>query len=209
MNRIVCIEGGIGVGKSTLGRDLAEYMNREGCVTRFYPEPFNQDLLEMFIGDMPRYAFAFQLYMLTRRQLNYNDAAHRTHESSVIDRSLVGDYVFMKLQHSLGNVSDAEHAIYLAEYAKYTIYKPDVVIYLKVELDEMQRRIECRGRDGETKYKLDYLDELQKTYDVVLPQHIPANRIVMVDWNGDKVSDGKVNSDVLRDLAAEVERVCG
>ena len=87
----------------------------------------------------------------------------------------------MKLQRSLGNVSDAEYAIYLAEYAKYTIYKPDVVIYLKVELDEMQRRIECRGRDGETKYKLDYLDELQKTYDVVLPQHIPAGRIVTVD----------------------------
>lgn len=209
MNRIICIEGGIGVGKSTLGRDLAEYMNHKGHVTRFYPEPFNQDFLEMFIGNMPRYAFAFQLYILTRRQLNYNDAQHRTHESSVIDRSLVGDYVFMQLRYSFGNVSDAEYAIYIAEYAKYTVYKPDVVIYLKVKLDEMQRRIESRGRDGEAKYELDYLDKLQKTYDVVLPQQISADRILTIEWNSDKVTDGKVNLNVLCDLAASIERVCG
>lgn len=197
--KIISIEGAIGIGKTTLGKSIVKFLNTVQVVAKFYTEPFNQKMLELFLSDMKKYAYSFQLYMLTRRQLDYNDAYHdRNNTISVLDRSLTGDYVFMSLQKKYGNVSDVEFDTYVEEYNKFVKYKPDVVIYLNVDPDIMRQRIATRNRPGETTYDLQYLVELQNQYNVILPSHISSEKIITVDWNNDVLDEnGDVKTDVL------------
>ena len=154
---------------------------------------------------MTKYAYAFQLYMLTRRQLDYNEA-YRDRDStiSILDRSLTGDYAFMSLQKKSGNVSADEFDIYCEEYHKFEKYKPDIVIYLNVDVDVMKDRIATRNRPGEEQYDFNYLEELQKQYMEILPNHIPSNNLIIVDWNNDVLVDGHVKEDVLFSLLQQI-----
>lgn len=197
--RLISIEGGISVGKSTLGRDLNMLLNTFNIVSKFYTEPFNQRMLEQFLSDMKKYAYTFQMYMLTRRQLDYNEAyRERDATISILDRSMTGDYVFMSLQKKYGNVSDEEFAIYQEEYDKFTKYKPDIVLFLNVDIETMKTRIAKRNRNGETKYNFEYLDELQKQYMDILPTHIPSEKTIIIDWNNDVLDNtGHVREDIL------------
>ena len=204
--RLISIEGGISVGKSTLGRDLNMLLNAFDITSKFYTEPFNQKMLEQFLLDMKKYAYMFQMYMLTRRQLDYNDA-YREREStlSILDRSLTGDYVFMSLQKKYGNVSDEEFCIYEEEYKKFTKYNPDVVLFLNVNIETMKNRIAKRNRNGETNYNFEYLDELQKQYMQILPKHISNEKIINVDWNDDVLDDkDHVRHDVMISLLEQI-----
>lgn len=204
--RLISIEGAIGVGKSTLGNDIDLLLKKYDVDSKFYPEPYNKRMLrEQFIPNMPKYAYAFQLYMLTRRQLDYNEAyRERDTTVSLLDRSLTGDYAFMSLQKKRENVSDDEFDIYCEEYYKFEKYKPDTVIYLNVNVDIMKERIATRNRPGEESYDFEYLEELQKQYMEILPNHIPSSNLIIVDWNNDVLVDGHVKEDVLFALLQQI-----
>lgn len=203
----ITIDGGIGVGKSTLGRSLEKKLKKLGIYTDFYPEPFNQKMLKKFLGDMKKYAYAFQLYMLTRRQLNYIEVHYKElNTTSIMDRSLTGDFVFATLQNKYGNINDSDFEDYKEEYYKFDKYQPDIVIYLQVDIDNMRSRIAKRNRDGEDTYNYDYLDELQKQHTVILNQHIPVNKLITVDWNNDVLNEeGDVKDEILNDLLHRIE----
>lgn len=110
IGRIIAVEGGIGAGKSTFGQTLTEYLTDSGLRARYYPEYINQKLLSQYIGDMKKYAYSFQMVMLTMRINIYREAVDfaRTGGIAVIDRSLVGDYTFAKMQKETGRISDSE-----------------------------------------------------------------------------------------------------
>jgi deoxyadenosine/deoxycytidine kinase len=204
--RLITLEGGISVGKTTLGRCLNKLFEKLGIPSKFYTEPFNQNMLEQFLGDKKKYAYAFQLYMLTRRQLDYNEAYRdKASTTAFLDRSMTGDYVFMSLQHEEKNVSDKDFEIYKEEYEKFDKYKPDMVIYLNVDVDIMKKRIEKRNRKGENVYDFGYLDKLQKQYKMILPEHIPYKNLIKIDWTDDVIdSDGNVREEVLYNLLEQI-----
>jgi len=66
---VIEVEGNIGSGKSTLTDALRRVVNesdeRKPCVV--HGEKVNARFLATYYGDMKRYAFAFQAYMLTTR----------------------------------------------------------------------------------------------------------------------------------------------
>lgn len=185
-NVTIAIEGNIGVGKSTFGRSLLEYMqNHSPHDVEFQTEPFNQKMLEQFLKDPKKYAYTFQMYMLTRRQLNYA-LSKQSDCVSIIDRSLAGDYVFAKLQLENGHISEEEFEIYQSVYDEFGPYKPDYVIFLNVSPNLAMKRIKKRSRNGESSYTMEYLKQLDKVYHETISAHYPPDsgvKVYTLDWS--------------------------
>ena len=187
MGSVIVIEGGIGVGKTTLGSSLMKRLNEHyGQRTEFCPEPFNQKLLELFLSNQSEYAFSFQLYMLSRRQDIYNTVKEKKYRgiTSIVDRGMVGDSVFANLQHNQGNINEKEYDIYTQEYNKYGPYIPDIVIYLELTPEKCMERISSRGRKGESAYSIDYIREIQNIYKKEMDRVYTSNtRVITLDWS--------------------------
>jgi len=180
---IIGISGNIGAGKTTIGKLLAEHLNAE-----FYQEPVNDLLLQQFLANPDKYAYAFQLYMLTRRQLNYALAEENKKygKITVIDRTLRCDKVFACQQHTNNSITDDELRIYKSVYDDFMPYKPDVVIHLDASIDTLMQRIQKRDRAGETVYTREYLTNLTNEYNIALNELEENNiRICRLDWNAD------------------------
>ena len=178
---IITISGGIGAGKTTLGEKLADRLSAV-----FYQEPVNDVLLKQFLDNPQKYAYTFQLYMLTRRQLNYAMALENKKHgiSTVIDRSLRCDKVFADLQFATGSITADEINVYNEVFADFTNFKPDVVIHLDVSIDTLMKRIQSRGRDGESTYTYEYLTLLDAEYNVAIKELEKNNiKVCRIDWN--------------------------
>ena len=66
---VVCLEGIIGAGKSTVMPALASYLQSTGLQTICVPEPVDRwrDMLQLFYSDPQRYGAVFQTYVVTTR----------------------------------------------------------------------------------------------------------------------------------------------
>jgi Deoxynucleoside kinase len=84
MDSILCIDGVVGAGKTTLGEMLAQEMGLE-----FFKEPVdNNPLLEKFYHDQGRYSFPMQVYFLNKRFKMIKQADKMA--GCVMDRSIYG-----------------------------------------------------------------------------------------------------------------------
>src|SRR3990167_5943525 len=91
---IILIEGIIGAGKTTLAYKMTDLLTRVGIPVKFFEENVNGYLLDLFLKDMKKYAFAFQLLMPAQRRNIYLQAmefSRMYNGVSIIDRSLYGD----------------------------------------------------------------------------------------------------------------------
>ena len=70
--RLVIVEGNIGVGKSTLARKMAKEL---GC-TLFMEPTVENPYLEKFYADPHKYALKLQLWILQQRYLTYVEAVN-------------------------------------------------------------------------------------------------------------------------------------
>lgn len=198
--KIVCIEGNIGAGKSTVCKMMDEYLKSNGIETVMYPEPFNQKMLEQFLSNQWKYAYSFQLYMLTRRQVCFVQALQQKKEGKccIIDRSLMGDYVFATVQVELGNMTKDEFEIYRDVYESFNEFKPDLTIFLEADVDVVINRIVKRDRNGEDKYNINYLNVVNNVYKREITRELgsptTAPYVSVWNWNED-CSDEKVVKD--------------
>jgi deoxyadenosine/deoxycytidine kinase len=64
---VIVIEGIIGSGKTSLGRKLTQMIAGSNIPCKFFEEEVNDELLALFLKDMKKYAFTFQLFMLANR----------------------------------------------------------------------------------------------------------------------------------------------
>lgn len=167
---IICLEGLIGAGKSTLGKALVSSLRNHGYDAIYYPEYVNLPLLKQYLGDMKRYAYPFQVIMLHQRFAIYRAAALYCGEDdrriAIIDRGFDGDYAFANMQYQEGNISEDEWNIYLEIVTEQQrmISWTQLTIYLQCDLTTCLRRISHRNRSGESSYTRDYLSRLEKAY---------------------------------------------
>ncbi len=208
--KIICIEGPIGIGKSTLGKSLEQYLNSNGIEAIFYTEPFNQKMLEQFLSDQPKYAYAFQLYMLTRRQVVFVQAIHQAQmgKTCIIDRSLIGDLVFANLQNIYNNMTDEDFGVYREIYDQFKEYNPDIIIYLNSSIEKQLERIRIRNRNKEDTYQLDYLNDLNKIYLKTLKEEfdLPNRKVQIIEWGENVlVQDGLLDSETTKNMIDRIE----
>ena len=182
---IYIIEGIIGVGKTTLGTSLENYLNNVGLQCKFYKEYFNEDLLNQFIGDMKKYSFFFQMMMVVKRIEIYKEAEEFSKLGGIafIDRSLVGDMVFAEMHHKNGNISDDEWKIYNNFIKSEKLFTPSACIYLQCNTNTSVNRMNNRGIISEVNnYDINYINTLKDMYDHVI-SNINNIKIISLDWN--------------------------
>ncbi|MBU2886102.1 deoxynucleoside kinase [Gilvimarinus agarilyticus] len=155
----IAVEGPIGVGKTTLSRNLAQLFNYDLLQEAPQENPF----LERFYLDPKSVALQTQLFFLFQRagqiqQLRQDDMFSPTR---IADFMIEKDQLFAQV-----TLDDDELAIYQQVYNKLTLDapQPDLVIYLQAPLDVLQSRVRQRGVKFEQSISDDYLKILNNAY---------------------------------------------
>lgn len=185
---ILVVEGNISSGKSTLTKDMAKFLNEIGIKAFVYEEPILTTYLELFLSDMKRYAFGFQMSMLLERQCLYDRAQQFAGAGGVaiVDRGFYGDKVFAVLHHENGNISDKEMSVYEDVFSRMEFQAPSFVLYLEVDPAVNVHRCNIRSRGGECgAYTIDYFEKLNELYELMLDQMTAENGILRFNWNED------------------------
>lgn len=162
-NYFITIAGNIGVGKSTLTELLAERLGWEPVFEAVTENPYLAD----FYQDMRRWSFHSQVFFLSRRLKQHHDLLQK--KSSVIqDRSVYEDAeVFARNLYRQGQMSERDWHCYLELYQTLAtlLRPPDLVVYLKVSVTSLRKRIAARGRAYEQDIGEEYLAQLNELYD--------------------------------------------
>lgn len=158
--RYVVIEGPIGVGKTTLTKAFATRLGAREVFEVFEENPF----LASFYQDRRRWAFQTQSFFLLSRFRQQLELA----QEELFRRKTVSDYLFAKDRiFAALTLDDAELSLYdkMFEALAPRLAKPDVVVYLRANIDVLLERIARRGRDYEANFDRGYLTDLAAAYD--------------------------------------------
>jgi len=182
--QLVSIAGIIGVGKTTLAKNLA---NQLSCKLLLEPYDTNPFLPSVYAGKK-ELALDSQLYFLTSRisQLNRNVLAP--------GQIVITDYVFNKERIYANRLLNAQQLdlydkIYQPTRAEVT--QPTLVIYLRDSLQKCLVRIHQRGRSYEQKIELQFLEALSSDYEQLFAdwKTCPVIRIFMSEFDCSRDGD--------------------
>jgi deoxyadenosine kinase len=160
MAYIVCIDGNIAAGKTTV---LQEIERRGGKV---YYEPFEGNpWLPLYYKDPKKYALNTQLWFLSERFRQYKNADFSSSGIVFIERSMYTDrFIFVELMKRQGNMTPMEVETYRHHFEIYKNPLPDLAITMSVMPEECLRRLRDRDREMESSVSLDYLEALHEVY---------------------------------------------
>jgi deoxyadenosine/deoxycytidine kinase len=158
--RHIAVEGPIGVGKTSLARRLAEYLDADLLLEQPEANPF----LARFYQDPGRYALQTQLCFLFQRVEQMRSLA----QGKLFSRAVICDYLMEKeLLFASLTLDDDEYSLYRQIYGRVAGQAgpaPDLVIYLQAGPEVLIERVRKRGAEMERKIDDDYLTRLGEHY---------------------------------------------
>ena len=101
------ISGLIGAGKSTLAKSLAERLD----LPVHYEPVADNEYLEDFYGDIKKYSFPMQVYLLNRRFQQQQQIVWQGH-GGVQDRTIYEDSVFARMLRNSGLMDERDYQTY-------------------------------------------------------------------------------------------------
>ena len=158
---IVCIDGNIAAGKTTVLQEI----EKKGYPV--YYEPFQDNpWLPLYYQDPKKYALNTQIWFLSERFRQYKNADFSTRKIVFVERSQYTDrFIFVELIKQQGNMNDLEVDTYKHHFEIYKNPLPELSIILDTPPTECKDRMTVRGRGMEEGVPLDYLQALGKVYD--------------------------------------------
>jgi deoxyguanosine kinase len=159
MSLYIAVEGVIGVGKTTLATLVHWDYHAELILEVFEENPF----LAPFYGDPERYAFPVQVNFLLSRYHQQNRVRELLGKKPIVsDYLFAKDHLFAQL-----NLKGAEWDTYerLHDTLAPHVPVPDVVVYLRANVDTLMSRIAQRGREYEQAMPRSYIARLAEVYD--------------------------------------------
>lgn len=174
----ISIEGNIGAGKTTLATRMSQQFSTRLILEQFEDNSF----LPKFYEDQARYAFPLELSFLADRfqQLKTQLAARDLfHPVTIADYFILKSLIFAKK-----TLNAEEFNLYsrLFSIIENALPKPDLLVYLYLDISRLQSNIRLRGRVYEQKIEDEYLQRIQEGYlDYIRQQQ--GLRVLLIDTN--------------------------
>ena len=166
-HHFISIEGNIGAGKTTLAHLLSKHLNARLILEQFADNPF----LPKFYENPQQYAFPLELFFMAER---YKQLKELVHTKDLFQHVTVADYLFTKcLLFAKVNLKDEEFRLFqkLYDIINQQLIAPDLLIYLHVPVQKLQKNIRKRNRPYELAIPDEYLFSIQETYTHYIKQH--------------------------------------
>lgn len=163
MTALVNIVGVIGCGKSTLVNKVCAEYGFNPVLEPVEANPY----LEDFYKNPKDFSYKMQYFLLGNRFKAHVDASRMAlgeQKVSIIDLGFPWDISYANVNRDLGNINDLDYETYcnIVDWVMSPFVMPSTVnIYLKVDLDEVIRRIAERSRGCESGVPKDYLARLE------------------------------------------------
>jgi deoxyadenosine/deoxycytidine kinase len=198
----IAISGNIGAGKTTLAGMLAKHYGWEAMFESVEDNPYLADFYE----DMHKWSFHLQVYFLNNRFEQVNKVREGKH-TIIQDRTIYEDaYIFAKSLHHQGYFSNRDYNNYLTLFDSMInfVKPPDLLIYLKSDIDKLVKNIEKRGRDYESAIRIDYLKGLNSHYNDWIANY-EEGKLLMIDVNNiDFVDNTEDFSEIVSKIDVEI-----
>jgi deoxyadenosine/deoxycytidine kinase len=157
---LIAIAGIVGVGKTTLARNLAKALSAHLIEELYDRNPF---LARQYAGDSQA-ALASQLFFLLSRIDQLHPAKLADYPTAVADYIYQKDRLFARL-----NLNQQQFVLYeqIADALTRKRVLPNIVIYLHDSVENCLARIANRGRDFEQNIDPGWLGRLSEAYDLL------------------------------------------
>lgn len=155
----ICIEGNIGVGKTSLAEKIAADCNARLVLEKFANNPF----LPKFYKEPTKYAFPLELFFLAERYKQIK----KLREQDIFLDFIVSDYYFIKSRlFAQNNLREDELQLFygLFDIMFANLPKPSLLIYLHADIQCLQKNIKSRDRTYEQDIEDCYLLKIQEKY---------------------------------------------
>ena len=197
----VAVEGVIGVGKTTMARLVSERMGMPVLFERFEENPF----LGPFYSDRARYAFQTETFFLLNR--------YRQQQAEVMPAieagDLATDYMFAKTHiFARMNLAGDEWTLFeqLYDALSEKVARPDLVVYLRANVDTLMSRIYQRDRSFERQMQRAYIAELAERYEAFFSRYHDAPMLTLDTDRLDLVRDPAAQAEVIALVTGQLVR---
>ncbi|MDM5237082.1 deoxynucleoside kinase [Bacillus cereus] len=195
----ITVEGPIGVGKTSLAKEISTHMQLHLLKEIVDENPF----LGKFYEDIDEWSFQTEMFFLCNRYKQLEDINIKYLNQR---KPVVADY------HIFKNLIFASRTLKNSQYDKYMqIYRiltqdmplPNVIVYLTASLETLQKRIAMRGREFEKNMDPNYLLQLTKDYETAMDTFKKDHPdIPVLKFNGDDMDFVKNPDDLNNILSA-------
>lgn len=174
----IAIEGTIGAGKTSLASRISNQYNAKLILEQFEENSF----LPKFYKDPDKYAFPLEMSFLASRFQQLKD---QLTTQDLFKSFTISDYFINKSLIFAGKTLQPDE---LALYTRFfniiqsSLPRPDLLVYLYLNVDNLKRNIVKRGRSYEQNIEKDYLHKIQRGYFDYIKQQQDM-RVLIIDTN--------------------------
>jgi len=194
----VAIAGNIGAGKTTLTKLLAKHYKWSPHFESVDENPYLDD----FYSEMERWSFNLQVYFLNSRFRQILEI-HESGKNIIQDRTIYEDaHIFAPNLHGMGLMTNRDYSNYssLFELMEKLVSPPDLLIYLRANIQTLVGQIHKRGRDYENTISIDYLSRLNERYEAWISTYTKGKLLIIDVDNLDIVENPE-------DLGSIIDRI--
>ncbi|HDR6390109.1 deoxynucleoside kinase [Bacillus cereus] len=178
----ITVEGPIGVGKTSLAKEISTHMQLHLLKEIVDENPF----LGKFYEDIDEWSFQTEMFFLCNRYKQLEDINIKYLNQR---KPVVADYhIFKNLIFASRTLKDSQYDKYMQIYRILTqdMPVPNVIVYLTASLETLQKRIALRGREFEKNMDPNYLLQLTKDYETAMETFRKDHpEIPVLKFNGD------------------------
>ncbi|PFE89826.1 deoxynucleoside kinase [Bacillus thuringiensis] len=189
----ITVEGPIGVGKTSLAKEISTHMQLHLLKEIVDENPF----LGKFYEDIDEWSFQTEMFFLCNRYKQLEDINIKYLNQR---KPVVADYhIFKNLIFASRTLKDSQYDKYMQIYRILTqdMPVPNVIVYLTASLETLQKRIAMRGREFEKNMDPNYLLQLTKDYETAMDAFKNDHpEIPVLKFNGDDMDFVKSPDDL-------------
>ncbi len=201
----VAVAGNIGSGKSSLTKLLSEHFGWKA----YYESVDDNPYLDDFYKDMKRWSFNLQIYFLSKRFKDHMEIVNSPY-SIIQDRSIYEDAeIFAKNLYEMGNMDERDYKNYVELFSIMTgfLKPPDLIIYLRANVDTLLRQIKLRGRSFEQNIPREYLERLNRYYEDWVARYNLGEILILETDDIDFVNDKNDFNKVVEAVTEKLEKI--